>query len=163
MSNRFCVNDVQIFGNNEIFEKTHDFIISQGGNWIEDYAYLEETEITDPQGLMDAVTEDSLTYIKDYLTSDKKFEELTDIDLVAGKIFDKDLLIRLYNEDGSIKINNGLDFQIYEKLEYWIEMKRFMTPYTLWLAIKNCVKKNEKSKDRELTLKEGKKIIVEMY
>jgi hypothetical protein len=38
-----------------------------------------------------------------------------------------------------------------------------MTPYALWLAIKDCVNKNEKSKARELTLKEGKKIIVEMY
>lgn len=163
MSNRFYVNGVQIFGNNEMFQKTHDFITSQGGVWTEDYWVLEKTEIKDPQGLMDAVTEDSLTYLKDYLTSDKKFEELTDIDLVVGKFFDKDLLIRLYHEDGSIKINNGWDFQIYEKLEDWIEMKRFMTPYTLWLAIKDCVNKNEKSKARELTLKEGKKIIVEMY
>ena len=163
MSNRFYVNGVQIFGNNEMFQKTHDFITSQGGVWTEDYWILEKTEITDPQGLMDAVTEDSLTYLKDYLTSDKNFEELTDIDLVIGKLFNKDLLIRLYHKDGSIKINNGWDFQIYEKLENWIYMKEFMTPYILWLAIKDCVNKNEKSKARELTLKEGKRIIAEMY
>ena len=43
-------------------------------------------------------------------------------------------------------------------------MMRFMTPYKLWLAIKDCVNENkDPSKDIGLTLKEGKKIIVEMY
>ena len=51
-----------------------------------------------------------------------------------------------------------------EKLEDWIEMMSFMTPYKLWLAIKDCVNENkDPSKDIGLTLKEGKKIIVEMY
>ena len=164
MSNRFYVNDVQIFGNNEMFQKTHDFIISQGGNWTEDYWILEKTEIKDPQGLMDAVTEDSLTYLKENLTIDKKFEELTDFDLIVGKFFDKDLLIRLYRGDGSIRINHKYGFQIYKKLEDWIEIKRFMTPYGLWLAIKDCVNENkDPSRDVGLTLKEGKKIIVEMH
>lgn len=156
MSNRFYVNGFQIFGNNEMFQKTHDFITSQGGVWVEDYWILEKTEIKDPQGLMDAITEDSLTYLKENLTTDKKFEELTDIDLVVGKFFDKHLLISLYRRDGSIR---------YEKLEDWIEMMRFMTPYKLlWLAIKDCVNENkDPSKDLGLTLKEGKKIIAEMY
>ena len=161
MSNRFYVNGVQIFGNNEMFQKTHDFITSQGGVWTEDYWILEKTEITDPQGLMDAVTEDSLTYLRECLTRDKKFEELTDIDLVVGKLFNKDLLIRLYNKDGSIKINNDWDFQIYEKLEDWIETKRFMIPYALWLAIKDCVDRDYNT--MKMILKKDKKIIVEMY
>lgn len=147
-----------------MFQKTHDFITSQGGHWIEDYWILEKTEIKDPQGLMDAVTEDSLTYLKENLTRDKKFEELTDFDLIIDKSFDKDILIRLYRGDGSIRNNHRYYLQTYKMLEDWIEMKRFMTPYKLWLAIKDCVNENKDlSKDVGLTLKEGKKIIAEMY
>ena len=36
MSNRFYVNGVQIFGNNEMFQHTYDELVRQGGKWTED-------------------------------------------------------------------------------------------------------------------------------
>jgi hypothetical protein len=160
MSNRFYVNDVQIFGNNEMFQKTHDFITSQGGNWIEDYAYLEETEITDPQGLMDAVTEDSLNYLKELLTEQKKFEDLDDSDLVSNVFDDKELLERLYNKDGTINKNNFFGLPIYIRLENWIGYRRCFTPFYLWFAIKDCVDLDYNT--MKITLKKDKKIIAKM-
>lgn len=35
MSNRFYVNDVQIFGNNEMFENTYTELERQGAQWTE--------------------------------------------------------------------------------------------------------------------------------
>ena len=65
MSNRFYVNDVQIFGNNEMFERTYEELKKQGAEWTEDYTF-GEIEITDPQALMDAVEKDSIeAFIKD--------------------------------------------------------------------------------------------------
>ena len=161
MSNRFYVNDVEIFGNNEMFQKTHDFIISQGGNWIEDYAYLKKTEIKDPQGLMDAVTEDSLNYLKELLTEQKKFDDLDDSDLVSNVYDDKDLLKRLYNKDGTINKNNFFGLPLYFRLQNWIEYRRCFTPFQLWLAIKDCVDLDYNT--MKISLKKDKKIVAEMY
>ena len=161
MSNRFYVNDVQIFGNNEMFKKTHDFIISQGGIWTEDYWILEKTEIKDPQGLMDAVTEDSLTYLKECLTESKKFEELNDMDILENDYYDKEFLERLYNKDGTINKNNFFGLPIYIRLQNWIEFKRCFIPFNLWLAIKDCVDMDYNT--MKITLKKDKKIIAEMY
>lgn len=160
MSNRFYVNDVQIFGNNEMFENTYKELKRQGGNWTEDYAYLEETEITDPQGLMDAVTEDSLNYLKEVLTEQKKFEDLDDSDLVSNVFNDKELLERLYNKDGTINKNNFFGLPIYIRLENWIGYRLCFTPFYLWFAIKDCVDLDYKT--MKITLKKDKKIIAKM-
>lgn len=42
MSNRFYVNDVQIFGNNEMFKKTYEELKRQGVEWNE-LNYREDT------------------------------------------------------------------------------------------------------------------------
>ena len=67
MSNRFYVNDVQIFGNNEMFERTYEELKKQGAGWTEDCTF-DEIKITDPQALMDAVEKDSLEYLKKLCT-----------------------------------------------------------------------------------------------
>jgi hypothetical protein len=54
MSQRFYINGEQIFGNNEMFQNTHDEIARQGGIWDDVDLRLPETEITDQQGLKDA-------------------------------------------------------------------------------------------------------------
>lgn len=161
MSNRFYVNDVQIFGNNEMFENTLKELKRQGGKWIEDDWILEKTEITDPQGLMDAVTEDALVCLKECLTDSKTFEELNDTDILLSDFDDKELLKRLYNKDGTINKNNFFGLPIYIRLQNWIGVKRCFTPFILWLAIKDCVDMDYNT--MKLLLKEGQKIIAEMY
>lgn len=63
MSNRFYVNDVQIFGNNEMFDRTYEELKKQGAEWTEDGTF-NEIEIKDPQALIEAVDNDRLEYLK---------------------------------------------------------------------------------------------------
>ena len=59
MSNRFYVNDVQIFGNNEMFKRTYEELKKQGAKWDENGCF-RKIKIKDPQALIDAVDNDSL-------------------------------------------------------------------------------------------------------
>lgn len=161
MSNRFYVNDVQIFGKNEMFDCTYEEIKRQGGDWDDDNGLLPKMEITDPQGLMDAVTEDSLLCLKECLTDSKTFEKLNDTDILLSDFDDKELLKRLYNDDGTINKNNFFGLPIYIRLQNWIGVKRCFTPFMLWIAIKDCVDMDYNT--MKLSLKEGQKIIAEMY
>ena len=65
MSNRFYVNGVQIYGNNEMFQRTKDELTKQGAKWND--GAFGVIEIKDPQALMDVVTKDSLEYLKDIM------------------------------------------------------------------------------------------------
>jgi hypothetical protein len=152
MSNRFYVNGVQIFGNNEMFDCTYEELKRQGGNW-EDDGYLPKMEITDPQALIEAVTKDSLEYLKNWLTKKKKFEDLTDVDLLLNNMFPKELISCCYKEDGTVNT------RAYGYIEGYLQEKRIFTPFCLYMAIKDCVER----KNGKLVLKEGKKIIAEMY
>ena len=58
MSNRFYVNDKQIFGNNEMFKNTYAELERQGAEWTEDGTF-SAIEIKEPQGLMDAVEKEN--------------------------------------------------------------------------------------------------------
>ncbi len=164
MSQRFYVNGVQIFGNNEMFKNTHDEIARQGGVWDDEDLCLPETEITDPQALMDAVEKDSLEYLKKILTknvwSDRKnklinrpFSRLTDKHILLSECDSKEVLHRLYTNKGEVRKN------AWRFLQYWVEGLRIFTGLNLYNAIKSEVYFNE----GRMVLKETGKIIAEMY
>lgn len=165
MSQRFYVNGVQIFGNNEMFENTHDEIARQGGVWDDVDLCLPETEITDPQALMDAVEKDTFLYLKNITTEyydskkrkiiKKPFSRVTDKDLLLNSsVWNyKEFKIGAYNRDGTIQNN------VWRRMKWIIEGKRMFTSYILYLAIQDQVK----SENGKLVLKDGGKIIAEMF
>lgn len=163
MSNRFYVNNVQIFGNNEMFKNTYDELKKQGAEWTEDGTF-GTIEISNPQALMEAVEKDSLLYLKNRLTKDvwsdrknkcinRQFSKITDKHLLENKILKKDFIHCLYNGKGEVKKHT------WRRLMWWINEKRAFTGLTLYLAIQNEVV----FKDGELKLKEDGKITACMY
>lgn len=163
MSNRFYVNDVQIFGNNEMFKNTYTELEKQGAEWTEDGTF-EAIEIKDPQGLMDAVEKDSLEYLKKCLTKNcwssrrnrfinRPFSRITDKHLLSG-LSNKDVVLRAYTRKGDARKNAWLH------LKWWVEKKRIFTSLNLYFAIQSEVELN---KDKKLELKKNGKIIACMY
>lgn len=163
MSNRFYVNDVQIFGNNEMFQKTYDELKKQGAVWTEDGTF-DAIEIKDPQALMGAVEQDSLEYLKKALTENvwsdrkkkcinKKFSSIHDKDLVLSSEFKNDLKWSLYRRNGDV-LPLG-----WRRIQWWISEKRAFTSFNLYLAIKDDVE----LKEGKLLLKEGHTITASMY
>lgn len=163
MSNRFYVNDVQVFGNNEMFPKTYEELKKQGAEWTEDFTF-GEIEITDPQALIDAVEQDTFEYLKkittenvfenDKFIKNKDFSEVHDKDLAWGD-FEDDIKSRIYSRNGEIRPH------IWRKISWWVEEKRFLTSFNLYQVIKNDVCfDNEKKK---LMLKDGHRITAVMY
>lgn len=163
MSNRFYVNGVQIFGNNEMFDCTYKELERQGAQW-DDFTF-EPIEISDPQGLMNAVETDVFEYLKRVNTKDvfdfekndwidhRDFKDVHDSDFILN-IRDKDFLKScVYTDEGNIQRCP------YLHLKYWIESKRIFTSYVLYIAIQNDV---EFVKGK-LVLKQGHKITAEMY
>lgn len=163
MSNRFYVNDVQIFGNNEMFSKTYEELKKQGAEWTEDFTF-EEIEITDPQALMDAVEQDTFEDLKKITTENviennkfiknKDFSEVHDKEL-AWSDFEDDIKLRIYSENGEIRPH------VWRNIGWWVEEKRFLTSFNLYQAIKNDVCFD--GKKNKLMLKDGHRIIAEMY
>lgn len=162
MSNRFYVNDVQIFGNNEMFQNTYTELEKQGAEWTEDGTF-GAFEIKDPQGLMDAVEKDSLLYLKKLLTKDswssrrnrfinRPFSRITDKHLLLGS-GSKDLVSRAYTRKGEVRKNAWI------QLNGWVEKKRIFTSLNLYYAIKNEVE----IKENKLVLKKDGKIIACMF
>ncbi len=163
MSNRFYVNDVQIFGNNEMFKRTYEELKKQGAEWTDDGTF-DEIEITDPQALMDAVEKDSLEYLKKVCTEDifdeenkkiinKKFEDVHDSDLILS-VYGDTLKDRAYTEKGEVRN------KAWRSIGWWLEEKRILTSWNLYQAIKNDV---EFDKQENLVLKEGHTITASMY
>lgn len=163
MSNRFYVNDVQIFGNNEMFPKTYEELKKQGAEWTEDFTF-GEIEITDPQALMDAVEQDTFEHLKKITTENviennkfiknKDFSEVHDKEL-AWSDFEDDIKLRIYSENGEIRPH------VWRNIGWWVEEKRFLTSFNLYQAIKNDVCFD--GKKNKLMLKDGRRIIAKMY
>lgn len=163
MSNRFYVNDVQVFGNNEMFPKTHEELKKQGAEWTEDFTF-GEIEIKDPQALMDAVEQDTFEYLKkittenvfenDKFIKNKDFSEVHDKEL-AWSDFEDDIKLRIYSKNGEIRPH------VWRKIGWWVEEKRFLTSFNLYQAIKNDVCFDDKK--NKLVLKDGHRIIAAMY
>lgn len=163
MSNRFYVNDVQIFGNDEMFPKTYEELKKQGAEWTEDFTF-GEIEITDPQALMDAVEQDTFEYLKKITTENviennkfiknKDFSEVHDKEL-AWSDFEDDIKLRIYSENGEIRPH------VWRNIGWWVEEKRFLTSFNLYQAIKNDVCFD--GKKNKLMLKDGRRIIAKMY
>lgn len=163
MSNRFYVNDVQIFGNNEMFSKTYEELKKQGAEWAED-GIFSEIEITDPQALMDAVEQDIFEYLKkittenvfenDKFIKNKDFSEVHDKEF-AWSDFEDDIKSRIYSRNGEIRPH------IWREIGWWVEEKRFLTSFNLYQAIKNEVEFNDRL--NKLVLKKGGKITACMY
>lgn len=162
MSNRFYVNDVQIFGNNEMFKNTYEELKKQGAKWTEDCTF-DEIEIEDPQSLLNAVEEDSLEYLKKCLTEDvwdekkkkfvnKSFSEITDEEILLNSD-KKNVIHKLYTEDGGIRKDS------WKNLMYWKKCMRVFTALNLYEAIKSevCFLGDK------LVLKDGGKITACMY
>lgn len=163
MSNRFYVNDVQIFGNNEMFERTYEELKKQGAEWTDDGTFCE-IEIKDPQALMEAVEKDSLEYLKKVCTEDvfdeknnnfinKKFEDVHDSDLILS-VYGDALKNRAYTEKGEVRN------KAWRSIGWWLEEKRILTSWNLYQAIKDDV---EFDKQENLVLKEGHTITACMY
>lgn len=164
MSNRFYVNNVQIFGNNEMFQNTYDELKKQGAEWTEDGTF-GEIEIKDPQALMDAVETDSLEYLKNCFMKGKCFDEKKK-KLVKRRwcgIHDKDLVLddfdslknRAYSNDGEVRKN------AWQHLKWWVSEKRLFTSLNLYFVIQNEVEFSDSL--NKLVLKKNGKIIACMY
>lgn len=162
MSNRFYVNKVQIFGNNEMFGCTYEELKKQGAEWTEDGTFYE-IEIKDPQGLIEAVDNDSLEYLKKVCTKsvwdeklekyvNKKFEDVHDSDLILSSYGDM-LKNSAYTEDGEVRKN------AWRIIGWWLDDKRILTGWNLYQAIKDDVD----FENGVLKLKEGHKITASMY
>ena len=163
MSNRFYVNGVQIFGNNEMFPETYNELKKQGAEWTDDGTF-DEIEITNPQALMRAVELDIFKYLKEVATENvidkvnKKvhkhidFSKVHDTDLFWSD-FEDDLKSCIYTEDGEIETNT------WRYLIYFINEKRVFTPYILFQAIENDIT----IEGNQIRLKEGHTITAEMY
>ena len=162
MSNRFYINDVQIFGNNEMFNNTYEELKRQGAEWTEDFTF-NEIEIKDPQALMDAVESDILGFIverhtknvwdeKENITKNVDWKDVKDSDLLSvwG---DRDLIEYVFDEKGNPKKC------AWRRIASWISNKRIFTSYILYRAIENDVEHTEKG----LVLKEGHTITASMY
>lgn len=164
MSNRFYVNDVQIFGNNEMFPKTYEELKRQGAEWTEDCTF-GEIEITDPQALMDAVEQDTFEYLKKITTEDildkktlkfydRDFKDVHDKELILREDFEDDFKLNCYDlQTGEIEKN------IWQKISWWIDSKRAFTSYNLYMAIRNDVE----FKEGKLVLKKGHSIKTSMF
>lgn len=160
MSNRFYVNDVQIFGNNEMFDNTYEELKRQGAEWTEDCTF-DCINISDPQALMNAVTKDTAEYLKkvncDYFDEEsmedvhKDFSELKDSDLLNVK--GRFLLHCLYGDNGEYRE------QAWKLFGWYLDEIRIFTPYNLYNAIRNCVE----DVGGKLVLKEGCEITACMY
>jgi hypothetical protein len=164
MSDRFYVNDVQIFGNNEMFPKTYEELKKQGAKWTEDGTFCE-IEITDPQALMDAVEQDTFEYLKKITTEDildkktlkfydRDFKDVHDKELILNEDFEDDFKYNCYDlQTGEIEKN------IWERIGWWIDSRRAFTSYNLYMAIRYDVE----FKEGKLVLKEGHSITAHMY
>lgn len=163
MSNRFYVNDEQVFGNNEMFPKTYDELKKQGAEWTGDGTF-RAIKIKDPQALMEAVEQDSLEHLKkaltEYVWSDrkkkcinKKFSSIHDKDLILSSDFKDELKFSLYRSNGDVRPLG------WRHILWWISEKRAFTSFILYLAIKDDVE----LKDGKLLLKEGHTITACMY
>jgi hypothetical protein len=163
MSNRFYVNDVQIFGNNEMFERTYEELKKQGAEWTEDCTF-GEIEITDPQALMNAVEKDSLEYLKKLCTEmvldeekgtykNKSFEDVHDSDLILS-VYGDTLKNRAYTKKGEVRN------KAWRSIGWWLEEKRILTSWNLYQAIKDDV---EFDKQENLVLKKCHTITASMY
>ena len=144
MSNRFYVNDVQIFGNNEMFNNTYTELERQGAKWTEDGTF-GSINITDPQALMNAVTKDTADYLKEAHCNSydeetleevhKDFSELKDSDFLnADK---RSLIYCLYGGNGEYRKH------AWKFLSWYLDEKRIFTPLNLYNAIKDCVEEND--------------------
>ena len=162
MSNRFYVNDVQIFGNNEMFKNTYTELEKQGAEWTDDCTF-NAIEIKDPQGLMDAVEKDSLEYLKKCLTEENfDHRKMKFIKRPFSRITDKHLLLSSWNKEvvyraycrGKVRKN------VWLSLKWWFEEKRIFTSLNLYYAIQSEVELNN---DGKLELKKDGKIIACMY
>lgn len=161
MSNRFYVNDVQIFGNNEMFDRTYEELKKQGAEWTEDGTF-NEIEIKDPQALIEAVDNDSLEYLKKVCMEfwdeksgkrvNKNFEDVHDFDLILSSYGDT-LKDYIYTEKGEVRKN------AWRRAGWWLEDKRILTGWNLYQAMKNDVN----FENGVLKLKEGHKITASMY
>ena len=163
MSNRFYVNDVQIFGSNEMFECTYEELKKQGAVWAD--GCFGEIEIKDPQSLIDAVEKDVFGFLLDALTKDvldektlkfydRDFKDIHDKELLLSDKFEDDFKFNIFNLP-----NSELNKNIWQKIGWWLNEKRVFTSYILYQAIKKDVY-FEKGK---LKLKEGHKITASMY
>jgi len=151
MSQRFYINDLQVFGNNEIGDLTMQELEKQGIIIDYDDYIIKKQKIKDPQALLEAVVTDSLLMLKEGLTRDKKWEEITDADFF--KSYDPTFVKRiLFDSESPAK--SYLDW-----VEYFMDSKRIMAGELLRQHLMKWCKK-EKGK---LVIKPHKNIWVEMY
>ena len=152
MSNRFYVNGVQIFGNNEMYNNTYDELVRQGGKFTDD-GILPKMRITEPQALMEAVTKDTAEQVRRFV-DDKPFDLLTDSELLCSPLVRYGMRDCLYDHKKNLRTN------AWERMKWYIEDKRVFTPYLLYTAIKGCVVVMD---DSRLVLKPRRVITAEMY
>lgn len=143
MSNRFYVNGVQIFGNNEMFKRTYEELEKQGARWTEDGTF-DFIEIKDPDALINAVEIDSLEYLKNAICEEHwDFKKCKMVEKKFGRMTDKDLLGSCYSthsfRDVIYTSKGEPRNKAYRYIEYWIDEQRAFTSYNLYIAIKKDV------------------------
>ena len=162
MSNRFYVNDVQIFGNNEMFKKTYDELKKQGAKWTDDGTF-GAIEIKDPQALMESVERDILEFLKDALTVEVYDKEKKDwFDKDFKDVHDKDILLSDWEDEFKYHIwdeKGEMQKPVWLHLQWWLNQKLAFTSYVLYQAIRDDVDFSE----GKLVLKEDHTITASMY
>lgn len=163
MSQRFYINGFQPFGNNEIGERTLRFLQESGIEMDMDDGIIGEQEISDPQGLLEAVTYDSLLMLKKGLTRDTYDDELNEIHHSWDDVADKDILCHetispTYLKDAIYKNADPLKYA-YRQSYWYLYSNRALTPGLLYAKLREVC---DEPSDR-LQLKEGCKVIVSMY
>lgn len=146
MSTRFYINDVQVFGNGDMYENTRQELIKQIGHdpYEEDYFY--DKKIKDPDALLVAIEND----IKELLLESDIIKEDGDLfkDFFVSSTFWLDHL-----REGKAN-HNFLNICL-----YFIDMKTFFTPLVAYMAMKDKIEK----KDGKFVLKKNRVVKVSWY
>ena len=142
MSYRTCIEDTQVFGNNEYYKEWADFIESQGIEIGEDGDY--DGEITDVQGMFNVINKITKRLIKE------RHEQVEKGETWFGKPY-KELadLTDLIDEDENILLSNM----------YTIEHAYCFLPYQVYKAIEDKLEEFRPFSGK-MTLKPNEKIQV---
>ncbi|MCQ2209166.1 MAG: hypothetical protein MJZ34_02630 [Paludibacteraceae bacterium] len=163
MSQRFYINGFQPFGNNEIGKRTLQFLQESGIEMDMDDGIIDEQEISNPQGLLEAVTYDSLSMLKDGLTQDTYDDDLKKIHHSWSEVTDKDILCHEYFSPTYFKDalyrNDEPSKTAYWRSYFYLSGNRALMPGLLYVKLLEVCDE----KDDGLHLKAGCKVTVRMY
>ena len=128
-----------------------------------DDGIIPEQEISDPQGLLEAVTYDSLVMLKEGLTRDTYDDHMHKIHHPWDSVTDKDIfrytsISPTYFKDALYKEGKPNE-HAYLQSYWYIHGLRALAPGLLYMLLQNVCEE----RDDKLILKDGCKVTVSMY